>query len=36
MRSGMRATNVVSSERLAKDVTGGSDVHAFFQFSVGS
>jgi len=36
MRSGKRATNVVSSERLAKDVTGGSDACAFFQFSVGS
>ena len=32
MRSGKRATNVVSSERLAKDVTGGSDACAFFQF----
>jgi hypothetical protein len=36
VRSGKRATNVVSSERLAKDVTGGSDAWAFFQFSVGS
>jgi hypothetical protein len=33
MRSGKRATNVVSSERLAKDATGGSDACAFFQFS---
>jgi hypothetical protein len=36
MRSEKRATNVVSSERLAKDETGGNDPCAFFQFSVGS
>jgi hypothetical protein len=36
MRSGKRATNVVSSERLAKDVPDESDPCAFFQFSVGS
>jgi hypothetical protein len=35
MRSGKRATNVVSSEHLAKDVTGGSDARAFFQCPVG-
>jgi hypothetical protein len=36
MRSGKHATNVVSSERLAKDVTAGSDACAFFQFFGGS
>jgi hypothetical protein len=36
MSAGKRATSVVSSERLAKDVTDGSDACAFFQFSVGS
>jgi len=35
MRFGKRATNVVSSERLAEDVWSGSDACAFFQRSVG-
>ncbi len=35
MRPAKGATNVVSSARLAKDMTGGSDACAFFQFSVG-
>jgi len=35
VRSGKRATNVVASERSAKDVAGGGDGRAFFQCSVG-
>jgi len=35
MRFGKRATNVVSSERLAKDVWCASDACAFFQRPVG-
>jgi hypothetical protein len=35
MHGETRATNVVSSERLATAVTGGSDACGFFQFSGG-
>jgi hypothetical protein len=35
MRVGKRVANVVSSERLATDVTGGGDACGIFPFDVG-